>query len=99
VRQILKSARMMNWQKSGEMSFLNNENYLKTKTTTVCLEQASIFLSFLFFLFRVSTAACGGSQARRQVRAAAAGLHHNHSNARSEQHLRPTPQLMATPDP
>ena len=30
----------------------------------------------------------------------AAGLHHDHSNARSElPHLRPTLQLMATPDP
>ena len=29
----------------------------------------------------------------------AAGLHHSHSNARSEPRLWPTPQLMATPDP
>ena len=27
------------------------------------------------------------------------GLHHSHSNARSELRLQPTPQLMATPDP
>ena len=32
-------------------------------------------------------------------RAAAAGLHHSHSNAGSKLHLRPTPQLMATLDP
>ena len=31
--------------------------------------------------------------------AAAAGLIHTHSNVGSEPHLRPTPQLMATPDP
>ena len=31
--------------------------------------------------------------------ATAASLHHSHSNARSEPRLRPTPQLMATPDP
>ena len=30
---------------------------------------------------------------------AAAGLGHSHSNVGSEQHLRPTPQLTATPDP
>ena len=36
----------------------------------------------------------GSSQAR--VQAAAASLRHSHSNARSELHLRPTPQLMAT---
>ena len=34
-----------------------------------------------------------------QIRAAVAGLRHSHSNARSEQHLQPTSQLMATPDP
>ena len=43
--------------------------------------------------------AYGSSQARGQTGAAAAGLHHTHSNARSEQHLQPTPQLKATPDP
>ena len=40
----------------------------------------------------------GGSQARHQNRATAASLHDSHSNIRSELHLRPTPQLMATPD-
>ena len=40
-------------------------------------------------------------QARGQIRAAAAGLHHSHghSNVQSEPHLRPTPQLRATSDP
>ena len=56
--------------------------------------------------------AYGGSQARGLFRAVATGLHqshsnegsncvcdlhHSHSNARSELHLRPTPQLRATP--
>ena len=31
--------------------------------------------------------------------AVAAGLHHSHNTTRSESHVRPTPQLMATPDP
>ena len=39
----------------------------------------------------------GISQARGRIRATATGLH-NHSNARSELHLRPTPQLKAVPD-
>ena len=39
------------------------------------------------------------SQARNQIRAIAAGLHHSHSNRGSELHLQPTPQLMTTPDP
>ena len=34
-----------------------------------------------------------------QTGAAAAGLYHSHSNARSEPRLQPTPQLIATPDP
>ena len=39
--------------------------------------------------------ACGRSQARGQIGAAAPGLCHSHSNPRSEQPLRPTPQLTA----
>ena len=51
----------------------------------------------LFLLFRAAGAVYGGSRGR--IRAAAAGLHHNHSNARSEPHLQSTPQLTAMPDP
>ena len=43
--------------------------------------------------------AYGGSQARGRIGAAAAGLHHSHSNLGSELCLRLTPQLMAMPDP
>ena len=35
---------------------------------------------------------------RAQIRTTAAGFHHSHSNAGSEPHLRPTPQLTAMPD-
>ena len=51
-----------------------------------------------FYLFRAAPTAQGGSQARSLIGAAAAGLHHSHSHARSELRLQPTPQLMATPD-
>ena len=44
-------------------------------------------------------AAYGSSQARDQIGAAATGLHQSHSNTGSEPCLRPTPQLMVTPDP
>ena len=44
-------------------------------------------------------AAYGGSQARGRIGAVATGLRQSHSNAGSEPHLRPTPQLTATPDP
>ena len=50
-------------------------------------------------LFRSEPEAYGGSQARGQIRAVAAGLHHRHSNVESELHLRLTPQLTATSDP
>ena len=43
--------------------------------------------------------AYGGSQARGLIGAVAAGLRQGHSNMGSELLLRPTPQLMATPDP
>ena len=47
--------------------------------------------------------AYGGSQARGQMGAIAASLHHSlchsHSNVGFDPHLRPTPKLMAMPDP
>ena len=57
------------------------------------------FILFYFaFIFRALPVAYGGSQARGLIGAIAAALHHSHSNTRSEPHLRPTPQLMATPN-
>ena len=58
-----------------------------------------IDLFILFLLFRATPVAYGNSQARGQIRAIAAGLHHSHSNAGSELCLQPTPQLMAMLDP
>ena len=57
-----------------------------------------LFLFFVFCLFRVTSAAWGGSQAGGLIGAVTAGLHHSHSNAGSKPHLRPTPQLKASPD-
>ena len=58
------------------------------------------FFCFLFFVFsRATPMAYGGSQARGPIGAVASGLHHRHSNSGSKPHLRPIPQLMATPDP
>ena len=48
---------------------------------------------FLFFFLGPHPAAYGGSQARGPVGATAAGLHHSHSNVRSELRLWPAPQL------
>ena len=51
-----------------------------------------------FGLFRAAPEAYGHSQARGLTGAAAAGLHHSHSNTGSEPRLQSTPQLTATPD-
>ena len=55
-------------------------------------------LSFFFF-FKATGAAYGSSQARGQITATAAGLHHSHSNIRSKPRLWSAPQLTAMPDP
>ena len=63
-------------------------------------EMSSLF--FLFFVFLGThpwhMEVPRGFQDRGGIRAAAAGLHHSHSNARSEPSLQPTPQLMAMLD-
>ena len=72
------------------------------KACTLWETRHSIFILFYFCLFAISggaPVANGGSQARGQVGAIAAGLHQSHSKARSELRLRPTPQLTAMPDP
>ena len=57
------------------------------------------FFIFIFYVFRAAPMAYGSSQARGQIRVVAASLYHSHSNVGSEPRLRPTLQLMATPDP
>ena len=52
-----------------------------------------LLLFFIFCLFRATPTAYGSSQAMGQIRAVAAGLHHSHSNARSEPRLWSRPQL------
>ena len=48
----------------------------------------SFFLSFFFFfLFRATSTAYGGSQARGQIGVVAADLHHSHRNTGSELRL------------
>ena len=56
-----------------------------------------VHYNFFFFPFlRATPVAYESSQARVQIRAAAGGLHHSHSNTGSEPCLRPTPQLTAS---
>ena len=59
----------------------------------------TIFVIIIFVCsFRAAPVARGSSQAKGQIGAEAASLRHSHSNLGSELRLRPTPQLMATPD-
>ena len=53
---------------------------------------------YIFSLFRAALTAYGSSQASGWIRAVAAGLHHSYSNARSQSHLWPIPELKATLD-
>ena len=55
----------------------------------------SFFVFCFFGLFRAAHTTYGGSPARGQIRVVAMGLPHSHSNAGSEPHLRPIPQLTA----
>ena len=59
----------------------------------------SPFICLFVCLFRATSAAHKGSQARGQIGTTSVGLYHSHSNARSDPHLRPTLQLTAMPDP
>ena len=56
----------------------------------------AFYFILLYCLFRATPTSHGGSQARDQIGAVAAGVRHSHVIARSEPLLRHTPQLTAT---
>ena len=56
-------------------------------------------LNIFFFFFFLGPHLHHMEVPRLGIGATAAGLHHSHSDAGSELRLRPTPQLMAMPDP
>ena len=62
-------------------------------------EWPNFYYYYFLIILRATPMAYRGSQARGQITAVATGLHHSHSNARSEPYLLSTPQLMATPGP
>ena len=63
------------------------------------IEYQNFIYLFILLFFRATLAAYGSSLARSQTGATAAGLHHSHSNVRSEVCTRPTPELTAMLDP
>ena len=76
------------------------------KTKWLIHNQKDVLLCFLivqsstiYFYFLATPVTYGSSQARGRIGAAAAGLCHSHSKVGFQPHLRPTPQLMVTPDP
>ena len=82
-------------------SISNDKRAIKRAHQAILIIKTAVILFiYLFVSFpRAAPAAYGGSQARGLIRAVAAGLCQSHSNAGSEQHLQPTPQLTAMPDP
>ena len=86
------------------VGFYERFNYRATenKVSPIFLTlQISLILFLFLCLFassRAAPTAYGGSKARGLIRAVAAGLHQNHSNTGSEQHLQSTLQLTTTPD-
>ena len=63
------------------------------------LSKSNFFFFFFFLLFRAAPVAYGSSQAKGQIEATAAGLHHSRNNVGSKPCLQATPQLTATQDP
>jgi len=71
------------------------EKLMKKKVLYIEISDESFECFFVCVSFEGVTRAYGSTQARGQIWAAAASLRHSHSNARSELHLLPIPQLRA----
>ena len=74
--------------RDSEVNTWNMHLFLYAHThiqTNICFLRY-LFIYFVFGPFRATPAAYGGFQARGQIGAVAAGLHHSHSSARSLTH-------------
>ena len=85
----------------GRPSKLGQQILQVERILNLLSSRSAFFLSipFFFICLFVFRPVYGSSQARGQIWAIVAGLHHSHSNARSEPHLWSAPQLMARQDP
>ena len=108
--QHMKVPQARNWIWASAVSFNSlHRSVFRIRASTATWDIEVGFLThittarthlFIFFsLFMSPPEAYGSSQARGRIRAAAAGVHHSHSNMGSKPRLWPIPQLMATPDP
>ena len=84
---------------SPERKIEVGQDWIKVDVVQDVRSDRLIFVCLFVLLFRAKHAGYGSSQARDQIRAVAASLHHSHSNSGSQPRLRPTPQLTATLDP
>ena len=90
------SAEKQNLDINNQIFFLPSPSLLPS----LPLSLLPFFFFFFFFgLFRAEPEVYGSFQARGQIRATLASLHHSHSNTGSKLHLPPTPQLTAMLDP
>ena len=85
----------LGWRRKTEVCI---ESVLSLGWMFSCYLLVSSFI-IIIIIFRATPMVYGGSQARAQIRTAAAGLHHSHSHTGSKPCLQSTPWLMATPDP
>ena len=82
------------------MLFISCQKIQETFTTLRWKTFANLCIfNFFFSFFRAAAVAYESSQARGRTGSAAAGLHHSHSNNRSEPHLWLMLQLAAMLDP
>ena len=101
----LRSLLLGSWFPSRQMSKKSRFTQgvrRSSKDPRSSLQTAERFQIFCFvsLLFRAAPKAYGNSQPRGQIKAAAAGLRHSHSNEGPEPCLQPAlQQLMATADP
>ena len=90
-------------KKSKDMAYTIVFSFITNKNTFICcfLQGLHLWKSTIYLLFFLGhhPRHMEVPQARSQIRAAAANLHHSHSNVGSEPCLRPIPQFMAMPDP
>ena len=75
------------------------KSHSPSKVVIIIIIIIILHFSVLFFFFRAAGTAYRSSRAMGPTEATVTGLHYSHSNARSEPHLRPIPQLTAMPDP
>ena len=76
---------------TGELSSSSQINFTCSCNDTHSTITFPILFFFYFFLFTATSVAFGTSQARGRIGAAAASLHHSHSNMGSEPRLQPMP--------